>query len=498
MAKSNIIKGAVISYVAIFLNIAISFFYTPWMIRQIGVSDYGLYSLIMSFISYFIMDFGLNQAVQRFIAKYRAEKNEDKVAKMVAITTNCYLAINTVIFVVLLVLYFFISDIFTGLTDDEIERLKGLYIIAATFSILNFMFKPMGGAMMAYEYFVEERLLEMINKVGAVLLVCTALFMGADVYALVFINGTCSLIASLGRFMVFKHKSKLNIQWTYFNKSEAKSIFSFSMWTFGRGLAQRLRLSLVPSILGIFSNTTEISIFALGMSLEGMIYTLSSAINGLFMPKVARLSASGNREEVLSLMIRVGRIELYIIGFIFSAFLIFGQEFIYLWVGADFSKVYYVVLSLIFTNLITFTEEIAENLVYIENKIRYTTSIIFTCSTIGCLCSLFVASEYGAVGCALCSGLALFANAIWANLFYYRKMAIDIPKFMSKCHLRILPIILIIVIIFILIKPILQIHNWFILIASGFLYTMCFMALVYLFLLNVEEKNLLKQFIIHK
>ena len=165
---SSIKKGAIISYVAIFLNIAITFFYTPWMIRQIGVSDYGLYSLIMSFISYFIMDFGLHQAVQRFIAKYRAENNEDKVAKMVAITTKCYLAIDAVIFLVLLVLYFFISNIFTGLTPDEIERLKGLYVIAATFSILNFMFKPMAGAMMAFEYFVEERALEMVNKVGIV------------------------------------------------------------------------------------------------------------------------------------------------------------------------------------------------------------------------------------------------------------------------------------------------------------------------------------------
>ena len=70
MAQSKIAKGAIISYVAIFLNLAITFFYTPWMIRQIGVSDYGLYSLVYSFISYFILDFGLHQAIQRFIAKY--------------------------------------------------------------------------------------------------------------------------------------------------------------------------------------------------------------------------------------------------------------------------------------------------------------------------------------------------------------------------------------------------------------------------------------------
>lgn len=76
MKLSNIGKGAIISYIAIFLNIAISFLNTPWMLKQIGVSDYGLYSLILSFLSYFTIDFGLSSAIARFIAKYRAEGDD--------------------------------------------------------------------------------------------------------------------------------------------------------------------------------------------------------------------------------------------------------------------------------------------------------------------------------------------------------------------------------------------------------------------------------------
>ena len=56
-AKSNITKGALISYVAIFINIVISFVYTPWMIHKIGTADYGLYSLVIAFVSYFLLDF---------------------------------------------------------------------------------------------------------------------------------------------------------------------------------------------------------------------------------------------------------------------------------------------------------------------------------------------------------------------------------------------------------------------------------------------------------
>ena len=96
--QGQIAKGAIISYIAIFLNIAITFFYTPWMIRQIGVSDYGLYSLVGTFISYFIIDFGLSGAITRFIAKYRAEGNQKKVENMLGLTTKVYLYIDALIF----------------------------------------------------------------------------------------------------------------------------------------------------------------------------------------------------------------------------------------------------------------------------------------------------------------------------------------------------------------------------------------------------------------
>lgn len=498
MNKSPIVKGAVISYVSIFLNIAISFFYTPWMIRQIGVSDYGLYSLVISFISYFIMDFGLSKAISRFISKYRAEGNEEGVANMIGITTRVYLLIDTIIFVVLFILFFFITNIFKGLTPQETEKLKVLYCIAGSFSVLNFMFKPMDGAMMAFEYFVENKLLDMVQKVGTVLLICMALVFGVGVYALVLINGAVALIVSVSKFLVFKYKSKLIIHWRYFDRKELKDIFSFSVWAFGRGMAQRLRFSLVPTVLGVFCNSTEISFFALGMTLEGMVYTIANAINGLFLPKVSRLSHSNDRDAIMDLMIRVGRIELYIITLIYTGFIIFGQAFLQLWVGAEFSKVYYILIFLITANLVTLTEDIAENLVFVENQIRYTTSIILACSLAGLIGSCLCSSRFGAVGCAFCSGAALCLDVLIVNVFYYKKMQLDIPRFFKECHLKILPVLVILAGLAFVVKDYAQLNSWLKLVLNALLYCVVFVIVAYVAVFNKEEKQLVKSIIKHK
>lgn len=489
--SSSIKTGAIISYVAIFLNIAITFFYTPWMIKKIGVSDYGLYSLVYSFISYFILDLGLSQAIQRFIAKYRAEGSEDKVEKMIGITTRVYLIIDAIIFVVLFVLYFFISDIFTGLTPTETERLKGLYIIAGIFSVLSFMFKPMAGAMMAFEYFVEEKMLEMVNRVGAVVGVCIALALGADVFALILINGAFSLITSFLKLVVFKRKSKLSIQWTYFNMSELKSIFSFSMWTFGSGLAQRLRLTLVPSLLGILSNSSEIAIFAMGMSLEGMVYTISSAINGLFLPTVSRMVHMQKKDEMLNLMIRVGRLQFYVIGLIFSGFFIFGRSFLLLWVGEDFSNVYWVLLLLILSNLVSLTQSIAGDLIYVENKIKDSTIRIFICSVVGLGVACILAPKYGAIGAAIGTAFGLCMYQLIINIYYKNKLGIDVGHFFKECHMRILPIVLILTIVTCYTKQYYTPTSWLSLIIIMAIYTLIYSVLTYCFSFNRYEKDLI-------
>ena len=301
MAQSKIAKGAIISYVSIFLNIVISLVYTPWMIHQIGVSDYGLYSLVGTFLGYFMLDFGLSGTITRFVAKYRAEGNEQKVANMLGLTEKVYLALDSIIFAVVFVLYFFLTDIFGGgLTPEELEKLKVLYCIAGTFSVLSFLFKPVSGAMMAYEYFVENKSLDMLVRVGTVVFIVIMLLLGGNVYHLVFITGLVGFSAALLRYVIFVRKSKLKINWSYFEKAELMGLFSFSVWMLVVQLSQMFRLSLIPTILGIFNNTTEISIFSVGRNLEGMVYTISAALNGLFLPMVSRMVQASDRKGVMN------------------------------------------------------------------------------------------------------------------------------------------------------------------------------------------------------
>lgn len=492
MAESNIAKGAVISYVSVFLNIVISLVYTPWMIHQIGVSDYGLYSLVGTFLGYFMLDFGLAGTITRFVAKYRAEGNEPKVGNMLGLTAKVYLALDSIIFAVLFVLYFFLTDIFGGgLTPEELEKLKVLYCIAGTFSVLSFLFKPVSGAMMAYEYFVENTSLDMLVRVGTVVFIVIMLFLGGNVYHLVFITGFVGFSAALLRYTIFIRKSKLKINWNYFEKAELIGLFSFSVWVLVIQLSHMFRLSLIPTILGIFNNTTEISIFSVGRNLEGMVYTFSAALNGLFLPMVSRMVHSSDRKGIMDLMIRLGRIQLFVILLIYSGFFVVGESFVNLWVGDIFTPSYYIFLLLVSVNVISLTLAIANDVVLAENMIKHTAKRVMISSAIGLVLSIIFAPQYGAIGCAAATGFALVLTQILYIDFYKKNLGLDMGCFFKNCHLKIMPLIMVYAVITYFICRNLSIDNWLMLFVVIGVYTFGYFTIAWFFLANDYEKSLI-------
>ena len=221
------------------------------------------------------------------------------------------------------------------------------------------------------------------------------------------------------------------------------------------------------------------------------------ALNGLFLPMVTRLSHKGDSAAITDLMIRVGRIQFYIISLLFFGFLLLGQDFLRLWVGEQFHNTYYVVLLLIGTNLVSLTQHVASDLVYAENKVRYTASLTFIASGIALLGSIVLAPIMGAMGCGLAFFIAMSINLVQLNIFYKKVLKLEIGRFFRNCHFRLMPAMFLISSLFFGIKLFLTINTWATLILFGFAFVLVVIFLDYLWLFNKEEKSIINKFIHH-
>src|ERR1700686_3227509 len=73
------------SWTGVAANLFVGFIITPFIIRRLGVEQYGIWGLIFSVLDYFwFFDLGLNTAVCNFCARFIAVKDNEKINQVIS------------------------------------------------------------------------------------------------------------------------------------------------------------------------------------------------------------------------------------------------------------------------------------------------------------------------------------------------------------------------------------------------------------------------------
>lgn len=483
--------GALMSYLAIGVNILTGLLYTPWMIHSIGRENFGLYTLAMSVISLFVFDFGLSSAVTRFIAKYLAEGCQDKADNCMGLVYRLYIIIDIIMMLVLVGVYFFIPQLYKELTFDEIESFKIVYVIAAIYSVISFPFIPVNGVLTAYEKFIQLKLCDVAHKLIVVLAMSVCLLLGGGLYSLVSVNAIAGLIMIMLKIFCIKKFTSQGISWQYFEKMEFKKIVGFSGWVTIMSVAQRFIFNIAPSILGALSGSTSIAILGIATTLEGYTYTFANAINGMFLPKVSRIVSNDNG-DVLPLMVKIGRIQIYITALIVFGVICFGEHFIQLWVGAEFKESYLCSLFVIVPCLLQLPQEIGSQTIFAKNKVKKLAIVYVLMAFVNIILAVSLTPTFGALGICMSIFVAYMVRTIGMDVIFYKDLHIDVMSFFKDTFVKLSVPLVICLIIGLAINSIVgnSSCSWVGFIVKGGCFVGSYAAVMYLFAMNDSEKEL--------
>lgn len=446
-------SGAIISYLAIILNIAAGLLYTPWMIKSLGQSNYGLVSLATSIITLFTIDFGLGTAVSRFIAKYKSESDIDSSNKMIGIIFKCFIALSSVLFLILFILYFFLPQIYVKLSNNEIEIFKNIYIMVGLYSIVSFTFTPLNGILMGNDKFPQYKLITLIGRIINIILVVTVLMIDCNLYLYVLAIILSGLIEIIIKWIYMKKKCIYgrNPKIKYRNEEMFLSLVKFSFWAAISSFASRYIISVNPSILGITAGAVQISIFTLGSTIEGYVWQFANGLDGMFIPMLSNMNQNNAKpNEYTNLMIKVGRIQLLFTGFIIVGFISLGRGFINdIWKLGSldseqiYDSSYFVAVFLLLPCFITFTQQIGNSTLIVKGLIKYRSISIIVTAFIT-ICISFALSYAFPKYAAIMSSIAVLIGKvvgmiILLNFYYLKILKIDVKEFFKKCHLKIIP-----------------------------------------------------------
>ena len=444
--KKQIKIGAILSYVAIIFNIIMGLVYTPWMIAQVGKEQYGLYTLATSLITFFVMDFGLSAATARYVAKYKAEENQQQVNNFLGAIYKIYIVIDLILFVFLTIVFIFLESIYVELTPTELSQFKVVFLIAAAFTLVDLPFITLNGILTAYEKFIQLKLADLLYKIVLVGLTVGGLLLGWGLYALVSVYALSGILTIIYKLVVIKATTPVKVNLKYKDKKLSKEIVIFSLWVAISALAQRLIFVITPSILGIVASSTAIAVFGIVTLVESYSYTVTTAINGMFMPKISKIYLDDKpQEKLMPLMVKVGKFQFAVNGLIIVGFAILGSSFINLWLSGDstFKDAYWGILLVIIPGLFFNSLQVANTALTVAGKVKEQALYSIAYGVLNVVLSFILASKFGVLGACVSIFVAYMARAVIYHIMHKRILKLNIWYFIKQCYFRMAPSIVI-------------------------------------------------------
>lgn len=496
MPVNQLKAGVVLNYVVIFLNTVVGLLYTPYMLRMMGQSEYGLYSLVASVIAYLtVLDLGFGNAIVRYTAKFRAEKKTEEQYEMFGMFFLLYLVIGIIAFGIGLGLYFNVDTLFGNtMTAVELGRARIMMLLLVANLAFTFPMSIWGSIIQAYEDFVFQKSLNIIRIIlNTVVMICLLHF-GYKAVAMVVVQTTFNILTLAVNFIYCRRKLNIHIyfRFKHFHWGFLKEVAIYSFWIFLNAIMDRVYWSTGQFVLGAMVGTAAVAVFAIAIQLEGMYMQFSTAISSVFLPKVTAMVATNrSRKEISDLFIRTGRIQYIVLAYILSGFIIFGRQFIELWAGAGYSDAYIISLLFFIPLTVPLIQNLGITILQARNEMKFRSVLYIIIALVSLAMQIVLTRFFGGIGCAMgVSGALVVGQILIMNVYYRRRQDLDIMTFWKEiCKMSIIPIVLIFSSMLV-IRHFFALDSWGKLILGIAAFSLVYIPLFFRFSMTDDERNL--------
>ena len=401
--------------VAEILSRLIYLFFFIYMARNLGSSDFGLFSFAFSFAGIFVLlvDPGLNILLTRDVSRDRtlASKYSNNI-----FTVKILLSFVT-LGLLWSALHLFGYD----------QRTVTVILIMGGFLILNCFFEFFVALSNAYERMDIDVAIKITNKLFVSLFGLTALLLGSGIVSLLHYMVMASIIAVFIAYFIIRKNIiniKLELDWKslgpmHYNALPMALTAIFSLIYFKVDVVMLSMFSVSNSDIGVYSAAVRL--------IEVLNVIPVIFVGGLF-PILAGFS--NNKKTHLEPAFRKSfQYILLVVFFIFAVTVSSSQEIIRIIYGSEYSNSALALSILICTSLFIFPNVLFLNLIVIANKQILNAAFALFCLLLNIILNLILIPRYGFIGASI-------ATVTTDMMFFALTTAFAVKYFSSATFLK--------------------------------------------------------------
>ncbi len=352
--RRRVIVNTASNYVAKIMTLGIWFFLTPFLLRQLGASDYGLWILIGSIAAYgSLLDFGIATAVTKYVAQFQAEGRIEQARSLVATTLWLYVGLGFVAVVLGAVLAPVVPSLL-NLPLHQRSTASWLMVLSGLGLGVSLPSATSIAILRGLHRFDLANLVGIFGMTLFTVATVAVLLMGGGLLGMVAVSIPVTLVTQVPAIWLIRRTApELRFGWRDTNRSLLKTVTSFSSALFAINVAGQLQTKTDEIVSGAFLPIANVTPYSIARRLSEMPQMLSEQFMKVIMPLASQLDAQNDRVRLRTLYLTSSRLTLAIFLPLAVGVMILAQPFLKAWVGAPYDQYAYLVVILTLASFMT-------------------------------------------------------------------------------------------------------------------------------------------------
>jgi O-antigen/teichoic acid export membrane protein len=430
ISGKSIAKSVLSNWAFLFVNVLVAFWMTPFVVRHLGDSAYGIWALVLQLTGYMgVVDVGLRSALVRFIARLSARKDHGALNRLLSSTLIVYgLLAPTCIGIGVLLSVYVLPHMQIGASSLLMAQIT--VVIAAGLVACDFLFATPHATLAGLSRW------DLINAVWiSMILIRTALIMvflklGFGLVTLAIIQFATHFVGysvEVGLIRVLHLVPEFSFVLHKPDRREMQPVVEHSWYSLLLSLANRINYQVDTIVIGAFLPIGQVTFYVIGLRLIEYLRDAINASTMVIAPVVSSLEAVGDSSQVRNVLVRGTKYSVTIACFGCAAFLALGKDFIQLWMGPRFQASSGTVLIILTLGVIfSCTQFVSAHVLFGLSKHRINVGWTIVESILNLSFSIALVRRYGIFGVAAGTAIASLLVRGW---FYPRSVlkALGVP-----------------------------------------------------------------------
>lgn len=305
-ASSRVIINTIAQYTRTFFSVLINLYTSRVVLANLGVDDFGIYSLVAGVISLFsFIQTDLSRTTQRYLSYNHGKKNQSMLIQIFNNSVCTQLMIGIILCLILFLVTPLVFSHLLNISADKIPAAKTVYWLVIVSLFFDMQCAPYLAALIARENIIFTSLVSLGDTVLKLPVALSLIFISAN--KLQWYTLMTSLVIVLN-FIIYwsychrKYDECRHFSFRSFRKELFVEMLSFMGWNVYGTMCIVGRTQGVAILLNRFFSTAVNAAYGIGGQVSGQISFLSTAITTAMNPQIIKAEGSGNRKRMFRLV----------------------------------------------------------------------------------------------------------------------------------------------------------------------------------------------------